>query len=152
MAGLPSAWRMYDNGKLAILDKAVNMATDAFKVALFTSSYTPNLVTDDLYSGLTGEVSSTNTGYTTAGISITPSALSAVNNTFAWTTATAISWTAGSAGIIARTVVIYHVATSKLICYCLLDVTPADVVSTPGNPFVILPNASGILTFGGAVT
>lgn len=145
---------MYDNGKLAILDKTIDMDSDSFKVALFTSGYTPNLATDDLYSGLSNEVSSTNTGYTTAGIALTMTALSVASNTVKWTTGTSIAWTAGSANLTARTAVIYHVATGKLICNCLLDTAAGgtDVTATNGNTLTIAVSTNGILTFGGAIS
>jgi len=147
-----TAWRTYDNGLLAIANKTIDLDTDSFKIALFTSSYSPNTTTDDLYSSLSNEVSSTNTGYTTGGIALTMSALSVASHVIKWTTATSIVWTAGSAGLTCRTAVIYHVGTSKLIAYCILDSTPADVSISSGGTLTITPNASGILTITGATT
>ena len=118
----------------------------AFKVALFLS--TSNLTTTStLYSSLTNELSSTNTGYTTGGIAITFT-ISGTPTVTATYTAASVVWTAGSATIVCRYGVIYCVATSDILCYCTLDSTPADITIATGNTLTINPNASGVFTLG----
>jgi len=34
----------------------------------------------------------------------------------------------------------------NVLCYCLLDSTPADVTTTDGNTFTVQINASGVFT------
>ena len=82
---------VFSNYILQLQQKSVNLLTDALKYALFTSSYTPNLDTDTLYSLLTGEV--TGTGYTTGGVTVASPALTqvAANSWASWVTATAYS-------------------------------------------------------------
>ena len=59
-------------------------------------------------------------------------------------------WTASGGSIVARFAVIYSSTSGKLVAYCLLDTTPADITTTTGNTLTITINASGILTFTGA--
>jgi hypothetical protein len=56
-------------------------------------------------------------------------------------------WTASSGPITARYAVIYEVG-GNVLCYSLLDTTPADVTATDGNPFTVAANASGVFTIG----
>jgi hypothetical protein len=54
-------------------------------------------------------------------------------------------WTAAGGSITARFAVLYEVA-GDVLCYCLLDSTPADVTATDGNTLTVAFNASGIFT------
>jgi hypothetical protein len=54
-------------------------------------------------------------------------------------------WTASGGSITARFAVIYEVS-GTVLCYCLLDSTPADETATNGNTLTVTPNASGIFT------
>jgi hypothetical protein len=54
-------------------------------------------------------------------------------------------WTASGGSIVARFAVIYE-SGGNVLCYCLLDSTPADVTATNGNTLTIALNASGIFT------
>jgi hypothetical protein len=56
------------------------------------------------------------------------------------------TWTASDAGITARYACIYQVATGKLICYSLLDDSPADVTAAAGYDFVVQIAATGVFT------
>jgi len=54
-------------------------------------------------------------------------------------------WTASGGSITARFAVLYENA-GDVVCYCLLDSTPADVTATDGNTLTITLHASGIFT------
>jgi hypothetical protein len=46
---------------------------------------------------------------------------------------------------VARFAVLYEVG-GDVVCYCLLDSTPADVTVTTGNVLTLQINASGVFT------
>lgn len=141
----PSAWTVYDQLKLKLGNKVINLGTDTIKMALFTS--TSNANTTNLgtatYASLTNEVSNAN-GYTTAGATVTPTwSNSAGTETFTTTNA---SWTASGAGLTARYAVLYDSTSGDLIAWCTLDSTPADVTVSAGNSLTVQINASGVFT------
>ncbi len=45
----------------------------------------------------------------------------------------------------ARFAVIYE-SGGNVLCYCLLDSSPADVTATTGNTLTVAANASGVFT------
>lgn len=133
---------IYNNFKKLIMNGGIDLDTDTIKVALVTSSYTPDQDAHDFFDDVTNEVSGT--GYTAGGASLANKAVTADNtdnegvfdaDDVAWTTST----------ITARGAVIYKstgtASTSALICY--LDFG-SDKISTAGT-FTISWNAEGIL-------
>lgn len=89
------------------------LAAETLKFALFTSAYTPNANTDELYSALTGEVSSVGTGYTTGGIAVTAGKTSTyIDTTNARLDADNLSL--ASASFTARWGVLYNTVNSKI--------------------------------------
>lgn len=98
--------------------KNLNLSSDTLKIALFTSTYTPNQDTDVTYSSLSGEVI-TGSGYTAGGVALAGVTWAQDNaNHRGKLTATNPSWTV-TAAITFQTVVLYDstVATNNLICY-----------------------------------
>jgi hypothetical protein len=135
------AWVFTNEGRTKLLDGTFDIDSDSWKMALFHS--TSNLgAGSTTYAGLTNEVANAN-GYTTGGIAVTL--------TLAGTTTVTVSyssnpvWTASGGSITARYAVIYEVG-GHVLCYCLLDSTPADVTATNGNTLTVAPNASGVFT------
>ena len=133
---------IYNSFKKKIMDGSIDLDTDTIKVALVTSTYTPDQDTHDFFDDVTNEV--VGTGYTAGGASLANKAVTADNtdnegvfdaDDVAWTTST----------ITARGAVIYKstgtASTSPLICY--LDFG-SDKISTAGT-FTISWNAEGIL-------
>lgn len=134
-------WLFTDITRTKLLDGTFDIDTDSWKIALFLS--TSNIgAASTTYAGVTNEHANAN-GYTTGGIAITQT-LSGTTSVKA-TTATSMVWTASGGSIVARFAVIYEVA-GNVLCYCLLDSTPADVTVTTGNTLTITMNASGIFT------
>lgn len=133
---------IYNNFKKNIMNGGIDLDTDTIKVALVTSSYTPDQDTHEFFSSVTNEV--TGTGYTAGGATLAGKAVTADNtdnegvfdaDDVVWTTST----------ITARGAVIYKstgtAGTSALIAY--LDFV-TDKISTAGS-FTIAWNAEGIL-------
>jgi hypothetical protein len=136
------AWTFTDGARTRMLNGTFDFDTDTFKVALFLS--TSNIgAGSTTYAGVTNEHANAN-GYTTGGISL--GAL-----TLAGTTTVTVDdpsdmvWTASGGSIVARFGVLYENA-GDVVCYFLLDSTPADVTATTGNTLTIALHASGIFT------
>mgnify|MGYP001594518690 FL=1 len=135
------AWVFTNTGRTSLLNGTFDIDSDSYKMALFLS--TSNLgATSTTYAGVTNEHANAN-GYTTGGI--------AVALTLAGTTTVTVDittdpvWTASGGSIVARFAAIYEVA-GNVLCYCLLDSTPADVTVTTGNTLTVAAHASGVFT------
>lgn len=133
---------IYNSFKKKIMDGSIDLDTDTIKVALVTSSYTPDQDVHDFFDDITNEV--TGTGYSAGGAALANKVCSADNtdnegvfdaDDTSWTTAT----------ITARGAVIYKStgtpSTSPLIAYIDFG---ADKVSS-GGTFLITWNSEGIL-------
>lgn len=125
-------------------NKELDLDSDAIKVMLCTSAYTPNQDTHQYKSSITNEV--TGTGYTATGqlLASTVVAYTAGTNVLNFDAADTV-WTAST--ITARYAVVYDStpgtdATRPLICYIDFG---ADVVSSGGN-FTIAWDALGIIS------
>lgn len=133
---------IYNSFKAKIMDGSIDLDTDTIKVALVTSSYTPNQDTHDFFDDVTNEV--TGTGYTAGGATLASKVVS-VDTTDNEGVFDAADVTWSTSTITARAAVVYKstgtAGTSALICY--LDFT-TDQTSTAGD-FVIQWNAEGIL-------
>ena len=134
------AWTFTNGGRTSILDGTLKSG-DTYKCALLLS--TSNIgAASTTYAGLTNEHANAN-GYTTGGISVTLSLSGTTTVTV--DLATDPVWTASGGSIVARFAVIYEVA-GNVLCYCLLDSTPADVTATTGNTLTVAAHASGVFT------
>lgn len=135
------AWTFTNVGRTRLLNGTFDIDTDSYKCALFLS--TSNIgAASTTFAGVTNEHAAAN-GYTAGGI--------AVVLTLAGTTTVTVDvttdpvWTASGGSITARFAVMYEVA-GDVLCYCLLDSTPADVTATTGNTLTVAMNASGVFT------
>lgn len=134
-------WTFTNAGRTALLNGTFDLDTDSFKVALFQS--TSNIgAGSTTYAGLTNEVANGN-GYTTGGIAVTLTLSGTTTVTVDF--ATDPVWTASGGSITARFAVLYEVS-GNVLCYCLLDNTPADVTATDTNTLTVAANASGVFT------
>jgi hypothetical protein len=144
-------WLIYDKFKEYVGDGTVDMDNDTFKCALFlsTSNAAQLGVGTGLYTDLTNQHANTN-GYTTGGVSLTSVTWTENGGVVTFDSANP-SFTASGGSIVARFAVIYSdtAANKALVCYSLLDNTPADVTATDGQTLAIVNNASGIFTFSG---
>lgn len=135
------AWTFTNAGRTSLIDGTFDINSDTWKMALFLS--TSNIgAGSTTYAGLTNEHAAAS-GYSTGGIAITL--------TLAGTTTVTVdiqtdpTWTASGGSITARFAVIYEVS-GNVLCYCLLDSTPADVTVTDGNQLTVAAHASGVFT------
>jgi len=135
------AWTLTNGGRTSLLDGTFDIDSDTHKMALFLS--TSNIgAASTTYAGLTNEHANEN-GYTTGGESVTL--------TLSGTTTVKVDvdtdpiWTASGGSIVARFAVIYEVS-GNVLCYCLLDSTPADVTVTTGNTLTCAAHTDGVAT------
>jgi hypothetical protein len=139
----------YQSFREYMSDGTIDLDTDSFKVTLHTSTYTPNASTHTVYADLTNELS-TASGYTNGGAALGSVTWTRSGATVTFDAADTV-WTASGGTITARYAVIRKDGTanaivSPLVCYILLDTTPADVSATTGNTLTLQWNASGIFT------
>ena len=136
------AWTFTDAARTNLLNGTFDLDTDTFLMALFLS--TSNLgAASTTYAGLTNEHANAN-GYTTGGVSMGALTLAGTATVTVDDPADVV-WTASGGSIVARYAVIYE-SGGHVLCYCLLDSTPADVTVTTGNTLTVALNASGIFT------
>ena len=136
------AWTLPDGARTRLLNGTFDLDTNTFLVALFLS--TSNIgAASTTYAGVTNEHANAN-GYTTGGISMGPLTLAGTTTVTVDDPADLV-WTASGGSITARFAVIYESA-GDVLCYCLLDSTPADVTATTGNTLTIALHANGIFT------
>lgn len=133
---------LYNSFKRDIMNGGIDLDTDTIKVALVTSSYTPNYDTHDNFDDITNEVSGT--GYTAGGVTLTGQSVTADNTDDEGVfDANDVSW--ASSTITARGAVLYQstgtASTSKLISYIDFG---SDKSSSDGT-FQVTWNAEGIL-------
>jgi hypothetical protein len=137
-----SVWTFPDSARTDLLNGTFDLDTDTFLCALFLS--TSNIgAASTTYAGLTNEHANAN-GYTTGGISLGTLSLSGTSTVTVDET-TNPQWTASGGSITARYAVIYE-SGGRVLCYCLLDDTPADVTATAGNTFTVTFHNSGVFT------
>src|SRR3954469_5345848 len=135
------AWTFPNTARTNLLNGTFDIDSDTWKMALFTSASNLGAATTT-YAGVTSEVANAN-GYTTGG--------QAIVLTLAGTTTVTVDiqtdpvWTASGGSITARFGEIYEVG-GNVLCYCLLDSTPADVTATDGNTLTVAANVSGVFT------
>lgn len=151
-------WKVYDLAKKYLADGTHDLDdTTNWKVALFLSTSNANTLSvgTAVYGDLTNEHANAN-GYTTGGVAVAGETYTNSAGTITFDMNDA-AWTAAGGNIVARFAVIYRNTTvntivKPLLAVCLLDVAPADVTATNGNPLTIQMNASGIFTVSGATT
>jgi hypothetical protein len=136
--------KLYGNFLLKALNKEVDWDTDTIKVALLTSSYTPNQDTHDYFDDVSStEVSGT--GYTSGGVT-----LASKTNTYDAGTnvimldAADVTWS--SSTITARYAVVYNDSGASAGAKALIGYVDfgSDQSSTNGN-FTITWDSTGIV-------
>lgn len=125
-------WTLTNSARTKILNGQFDIDSDSYKCALFLS--TSNLgAASTTYAGVTNEHANAN-GYTTGGIAVAFT-LSGTTSVTASFTSNPV-WTASGGSITARFAAIYEVS-GDVLCYVLLDSTPADVTATSGNTLTV---------------
>lgn len=136
--------KIYGKVFTAAFNKEIDLADDTIKVALTTSSYTPDQDGDDYFNDVVGnEISGT--GYTAGGATLASKTLTYTGATNKWVfDAADTTWTTST--ITARTAVVYDAspgsdATRPLICYQQSD---SDITTTAAT-FTIQWASAGIV-------
>ena len=127
------------------MNGSIDLDTDTIKVALVTSSYTPDQDNHDYFDDITNEV--TGTGYTAGGATLTNKSVTQDNTDNEGVfDADDVTWS--NSTITARGAVLYKdtgtASTSPLICYFDFG---EDKSSANGN-FTIQWNSEGIINLG----
>lgn len=132
---------VYNSYKEDLLNGNIDLTNDTIKLALVTSSYTPDQDAHDFFNDVTNEVSGT--GYTAGGKTLSVTVSQDDTDNEGVFDAADVSWT--SSTITARGAVIYkdtgNAATSNLICY--IDFVTDR--SSSNDIFTIQFDAEGIL-------
>lgn len=138
-----TAWTLTNEGRTKLLDGTFDIDTDTWKMGLYQSTSNIGAASTTI-AGVTNEVANNpgTTGYTTGGTSVT---LSLSGTTTVTADSTDASWNPVSATLTARFAVIYEVS-GRVLCYCTLDDTPADVSVTAGNVFTVQIATAGLFT------
>ena len=137
---------LFNNWRKAAQSGA-NLNGATIKATLHTSSYTPNVATQAIYTDLANELSTAN-GYSSGGASLTGLAFN-VSGATAVLTASPTVWTAVGSSLVARYLVLRYVGTvnfqvDPLVLYVLMDNTPADVTAAAGNALTATWSGSGV--------
>lgn len=136
---------VYNSAKGKLIDGSIDLNTDTIKIALVTSTYTPDKDAHDFFDDITNEV--VGAGYTAGGNTLGTLAVNIDNtNDRAEFDAADTSW--ALATITARGAILYKstgvASTSPLIAY----IDFGENKSSSGGTFAITFNAEGILQVG----
>lgn len=140
--GAVGAWIVFGSFVEKLGNKLIDLDADTFKALLVTSSWTPNTSTDDELADISANQAANSSTVTLTGNTWTRSG---VTSTF---DAGDITFTASGGSVVARYCVIYDdtPAGEPLVCYCLLDTTPANITILNGDSYQLQIHASGIVT------
>lgn len=142
------AWTFYYSAKKHLMDGLIDLDTDTFNMALYTSASNAAtaVATISTLAGVTNQVAAGN-GYTTSGKAITAVTwgIGASSSEMRFDS-TAVVWTATGGDINnIKYAVIWKVGVSanarKLLCYSQLST--AQFAVTSGNTLTITPSANG---------
>ena len=137
------AWTFTNGGRTRLLNGTFDIDTDSYKCALHLSTGTQPGAGTTTWAGLATSEHAAANGYTAGGIAVTLTL--AGTTTVTVDIATDPVWTAAGGSITARWAVIYEVA-GDVLCYALLDSTPADVTATDGNTLTVAAHVNGVFT------
>jgi hypothetical protein len=128
-----------------------DLVSATVKLAIVTSSYTPNAEEDghDEWADVSSNEIANGNGYTTGGATLANDAATAIEDGFKYSS-DPVSWTASGSGIPAHRYYVMYVLgtlwgkTNPVIGYFVGDSAPADVpLTTAGNTLTATPNANG---------
>lgn len=149
-------WKVYNKFKEYMADGSIDLDGDSFKVALYQSTSNCATLTNALRGDLTNEVAepSPSVGYTTGGVAVTQTWVESSGTvTF---DSDDPAWTASGGSIVARFAVLWDDTPSSpldpLVCFSLLDNSPADVTVTDGNTLTLQLNANGYFQVSGGTS
>ena len=100
---------IYTIFKTNLMNKLVNLASDSFKIALFSALTIT--ASDTTYGGLSGATETSGTGYSTGGLALSGLAVTTSSTTAVWTSTVNPSWS--GATFSAAYAVIYDTSVSN---------------------------------------
>jgi hypothetical protein len=138
------SWTLVNGARTNILNGNLKSG-DGWKVALFATSGACT-ASSTTYSGLSGEVGTTNTGYATGGASVTLALAGTTSVTVSFVSNP--SWTAGSANLAAYQAVLYDTTSGYIMAFANLDSGGALVTTTSGQVLTIADSTGNpVVTF-----
>ena len=136
-----AAWVFYNKAKEYMGDGTIDLDTDVFRLALFTSASNAATATLSTYASLTNQVANAN-GYLTNGKSVVKTwSAGASAGEIRWD-ATAVIWTAAGGSISAVKYGVVHVSGGQILCYSTLSTSQFSITDT--NTLTVTPSANGI--------
>ncbi len=144
-----NAWDFYNEFTELIGDGTIDLDADTFNLGLYLSTSNAATLTLSGRAAVTNQHASAN-GYTQPGSALDSPTWVRSGGTTTFDSADEV-FTASGGSIVCRFAVIDDDTVTTpvadpLVCFSLLDNTPADVTATDGNTLTIAPNASGIFT------
>jgi len=144
-----NAWDFYNEITEFLGDGTIDLDAHTFNAGLYLSTSNAATLSTSGRAALTNQHASAN-GYTQPGSALASVTWNRSGGTTTFDSADEV-WTASGGSITARFCVIDDDTVTTpvadpLVCYSLLDNTPADVTATDGNTLTIAPHASGIFT------
>jgi len=142
------AFTFYNQFAELVADGTIDLDNDTFKLALLTSSYTPNAASDTTFSVIDANEHAAENGYSAGGEALTSVTWGQSSGVGTFDAAD-VEWTASGGSITARYAVLHDSTVGgagDLIGYFLLDSTPADVTATDGNTLTVQWHGDGIFT------
>ena len=136
------SWTFTNTTRTNLVNGTFDLDSDSIKCALVTSSSNIG-PTSTTWAGVTGELA-TAYGYTAGGVTVSPLVLSGTTSVTV-KFGTNPAWAAAGGSIVARYAVVYEVG-GNVLCYCLLDNTPANVTTVAGNALSIDGTTTPIFT------
>lgn len=136
----------YNHARYLLATGALDLGAGTFKMALVTSTYTPDLDTHQFLSSLTNELSGNGYARSTLNVSSGVYVAKGTNKTRFLTTNGVFTASGGS--LVARRAIIFkdtgNAATSPLICSVLLNDAAGgtDVTATDGGSITVTPDAT----------
>jgi len=147
-------WLVFESMKLNYGDGTIDFSADVFDMQLHTSTWVPTLSGDTIRTDLSDELAGT-FGYTVTG-EVIGSVTYLESAGVATFDSADVVWTASGGSITARFAVVIDdtpaAPLDPLICYSLLDDTPADVTATDGNTLTVQIHANGYFQLSGGTT
>ena len=145
-------WKRYNKTPEYMSDGLIDMDADTFMLALFLSTSNCETLSHDDYADLDNEHAN-QYGYVTGGQALDSVTWNESSGTITFDSANEV-FTASGGSIVCRFAVIYDTTPTTpvadpLMCFSLLDTSPADVTVTDGNTLTISMHTSGIMTVSG---
>ena len=133
MATIGGTWIFFNEFKLRLGRKAIDLLSDTFKVALRPSTYVPDIDAQNVWADISEQEISGN-GYAQQELASKTWARVDESDAVAWGAAAVSFGPADGGPITARRAVIYNDTTADkcLVAHCLLDATDVDMTAPDG--------------------